>query len=138
MRREQTHYRYTPESDKIRPTHLWAVVTPLLAMHLRICDRGAENAEHPELIPELSGRYIGGIEQHWPSPPSWALREGDADRPSNNDCWLFGGPCWHDGSSLQVEKYWIPLWLQAPHDHDAIFAAIQQEIEERLEYEARH
>lgn len=114
---ETTHYRYTRKTPGAQAEHLWVVVTPRLSMHLFVRDCGAE---------VQGSRYYGGIEQHWPRPPSWATDT----LPTQTNCWIIGGDCWHDGSSLQASEYWIPRWLRAPHDHDAMFAAILMRIEQ--------
>lgn len=56
-----------------------------------------------------SDRYtfgrIGGIEEHHRTPPSY-MRE---EQPSHEHCWILGGKCWHDGSSLYASEVLIPL-----------------------------
>lgn len=55
---------------------------------------------------DYTGRsWIGGIEGHSPIPQS------DYDEQKGEDhahCWLIGGPCWHDGSSLQFSEEIAP------------------------------
>lgn len=49
--------------------------------------------------PQYQPDWIGGIEVHWANCPDnsgWFK----PDEPSQADCWLLKGPCWHDGSSL--------------------------------------
>ena len=65
------------------------------------------------VTPPLAGfydypRWMGGIEGH---SPVW--REYDSEKPSHEHCWLLGGPCWHDGSSLQFSEQIAP-WLPPP------------------------
>src|SRR5262245_5119155 len=56
----------------------------------------------------ISSRHLlGGVEIHYRQPPSYMLD----DPPSNEHCWLLGGPCWHDGSSLRASEEFIPVWL---------------------------
>lgn len=44
--------------------------------------------------------WMGGVECHWPTAPEW----GSPDKPSHDHCWLLGGPCWHDGTSLYFSE----------------------------------
>lgn len=47
--------------------------------------------------------WIGGVEVHLsecPSDSGWF----NPEEPSHADCWLIGGPCWHDGTSLYFSE----------------------------------
>ena len=83
------------------PEHCWSV-------------RGATNGAHLSIRECEEDRFCGGIEYHRGTP-----KVGDR-APDHDNCWLIRRPCWHDGSSLQVEEYWIPLWLSDPGNHEAI------------------
>jgi hypothetical protein len=57
----------------------------------------------PSSTPSFGCEWSGGIEGHSPVP-----REYDRGTPSHEHCWLLGGPCWHDGSSLQFSEQIAP------------------------------
>lgn len=64
---------------------------------------------------QLSRSEICGIEQHGRKPLyDWS----DPKVPDNNDCWLLGGPCWHDGSSLVAEEVYLPIYLRCNESGD--------------------
>jgi len=106
-------YEYAMTCGK--PVHTWSAVFGLGGVHLHIHDSG-KNAKY--------GRYHGGIEIHRRTPPEHCR----FDAPDHDNCWLIKGPCWHDGSSLQVDEFWLPFWLTSPHDHDRMFAAISKQL----------
>ena len=68
---------------------------------------------------------IGGVEHHMRTAPDYY--EG---KPADHtDCWLLGGPCWHDGTSLYATEFMIPLleregedalWLQLEREYDKL------------------
>ena len=104
------------------PFHVWSCVGSRGAIHVHITDYGEKHAA------EYGNRYSGGIEIHYRQPPSYMDTP-----PSQNKCWLLGGPCWHDGSSLQASEYWIPSWKLAPHDHEAMFNLIEHRMRDSFE-----
>jgi hypothetical protein len=61
---------------------------------------------------------------------------GRVDRaPSHKDCWLIGGQCWHDGTSLYAEEHvWpvIGLCLQSGN-HETAWEVLQREYERHFE-----
>ena len=81
-------YNYIPASEENRKTHMWTLVGPLGAVHIWA-------APQPE-SPFKSGEFYGGVECHFPAPPS----EYSPQEAPICDCWLTGKPCWPDGSSL--------------------------------------
>ena len=106
--------RYTYQIDYGHPRHIWVVIGAKGALHLHISDLR-------EALTQSGGpRYTGGIEMHYRQPPRYLAHTP----PSQDQCWILHGPCWHDGSSLQAEERWIPLWLSNPHDHDGMFRAL--------------
>lgn len=106
-----------------KPCHLWSALTDVAGIHLHITDLGAEYED------KYAGlRYSGGIEIHRRAPPDY--QQGEP--PTHDDCWLLKAPCWHDGSSLQATEFWIPRWLDAPHDHERMFGMLNRDLEERL------
>lgn len=82
-----------------REEHIWSLVGERGGVHVS-----------GWLTPPLAGHYseprwMGGIEGHSPIP-----HEYGSETPSHDHCWLIGGPCWHDGSSLQFSEQLAP-WL---------------------------
>ena len=74
--------------------------------------------------------WYGGIETHWREQPDWA-----SEKPSQEHCWLLQDQCWHDGSSLQAEEKWIPLWVRCKGDLDTMFLHLEQLYWETFEEE---
>lgn len=89
--------------------HIWSVVNAAGGIHLHI-------SQHGESV-------YGGLELHSRTP-----LYGSDRAPTGENCWLIGGPCWHDGSSLAAEEYWIPLWKSGA-DHEAILGQLCNEIQ---------
>lgn len=75
-------------------------------------------------------RY-GGVEVHWRQKPEWA----SSDEPDRDDCWLLGGPCWHDGSSLYAEEVAIPKWelCNDLDDMESFWLFLEREYRDRFE-----
>ena len=51
--------------------------------------------------------WIGGVEVHHatcPDSSGWFK----PDEPSQSECWLLEGPCWHDGTSLYFRERIAP------------------------------
>ena len=119
MKRYECKYEYSRPWGSVN--HSWSVVGARLGIHVHIADQGEERAEKHQIE-----RYSGGIEFHYRSPPPYM-----ADQcPSQKTCWLLGCPCWHDGSSMQASDFWIPFWLQDPHNHERMFREIERRLEE--------
>ena len=100
-----------------RKEHQWIVEGPRMGVHLHISDAGED---------EKCVRYHGGIELHYRTPPDHM-----AEKLPIHNCHVLGGVCWHDGSSLQVSDYWIPMWRESPDDHERMFKMLIADIEER-------
>jgi len=101
----QSEYRYNKTTD----VHIYSVVGGAGTVHLH--------------FRQYADECHGGIEQHYRYPP--AYRKHDA--PDQIHCWLLGGPCWHDGSSLQVEEVWAPLWKSLFPDHIRMLELLEGE-----------
>jgi len=112
--RFNSEYRYTKPYGK--PVHTWSVVTAKGGMHLTINDSGED----------ARPRYHGGVETHWRQPPPYME---DAP-PSHTNCWLIGGPCWHDGSSLWAKEHWIPIWHLDENDREGMLRRLEVAAEE--------
>jgi hypothetical protein len=78
-----------------RETHTWGLTGERGGIHV-----DAWEASIPGWREEC---WQGGIEGHSPS-----RREYDGEKPDHEHCWLIGGPCWHDGSSLQFSEQIAP------------------------------
>lgn len=109
--------KYTYESRFGHIYHNWTMVGARLGVNLHIVDMG----EDAKIV-----RYSGGIEFHWRSPPEYMRNEV----PSHKNCGVLGGPCWHDGSSMQASEFWIPAWKEHQNDHDRMFKMLQVRLEE--------
>ena len=111
-------YRCTYEYSKPfgSPKHNWSVIGArgAVQLHITVVDKYGPS---------------GGIEIHYLQPPEYMKN----DAPSHDICWLLKCPCWHDGSSLQAEEVWIPRWQDDPHNHDAMFIALQRVLEENTD-----
>lgn len=103
--------------------HVWTVIGRHGAIHFHVSDMGEETANKHGL-----DRYSGGLEVHYRVPPDYMAE----DAPSQDNCWLIGCPCWHDGTSLYASEYLIPLWLCDPHNHKRMFEILQREYEDRF------
>ncbi len=102
------------------PRHTWSAVGAKGAVHLHIT------------APVKEGDPThGGIELHYRQPP----RGMEDIPPSHDDCGLLHQPCWHDGSSLQAEEYWIPLWRQLGNDHAAMLTQLAGHADKMFEDE---
>jgi len=90
-----------------RITHLWSLADKTGGIHI-----SANVMEWTS-----GGRdWIGGCETHYAAPPDYMK----ADKPSHEHCWVLGGPCWHDGSSLYFSENVAPMlpnaWDSNPND----------------------
>ena len=88
---------HRPNTDRAR--YVWGVKGEKGGVHVwaqRMSDRAAKI---------FGTRYYGGIEVHRATPGQY----DDPAEPSHTDCWLIGGPCWHDGSSLQFDEQVRPM-----------------------------
>ena len=76
---------------------------------------------------EVTRRFgvAGGVEFHYRAAPEYM----ESDEPSHDQCWILGGRCWHDGTSLWASEYWIPL-LQSGGEA-AIWHALEYEYRKR-------
>jgi len=63
----------------------------------------------------------GGVEIHRSLPDDYQ----NPDQPDHLDCWILGGKCWHDGSSLWASEHWIPM-LES-NGEEAVWQALYAE-----------
>lgn len=66
-----------------------------------------------QYVYEGEKKRFGGVEKHSRKPFNWSGEVAD-----NSECWLIGGPCYHDGSSLMAEERFIPIWNDCHYDGD--------------------
>ena len=71
-------------------------------------------------------RSWGGVEFHAP-----------VEHSEDGDCWLLGGPCEHDGSSLYASEVVIPMFhrcceMRVP-SYDMIWNQLESLMAERIE-----
>lgn len=112
------HHKYTYSKPFGSERHNWELVGPngAVSFHTTIVDR-------EKYAPKA------GLEFHH--------RSGN-DAPSQLNCPLTGGLCWHDGTSLYATE---SLWPQVEShlsngDHESVFRILEWEYEKRFESEA--
>lgn len=105
--------KYTYENRAGTKQHVWTCIGRMGALHLHI-------SEQP------SGECYGGLEIHYRHPPDYMSNHAPHEK-----CWLIGGPCWHDGTSLYVTETVIPMWHQIK-DHDYWFKWMEGEYVDRF------
>lgn len=73
-------------------------------------------------------RRWGGVEAHYneTSRPSYMANKP----PDYTDCHMNGGRCWHEGTSLWADEYWIPKVLH--RGDEAIFEELEKHYENKL------
>ena len=110
---ELTKRQYIYDANR-RVRHRWVVANELAGLHFWCEQTGSE--------------WFGGVEFH-----SATRHDYMNESPSHDNCWLLGGPCWHDGSSPDAREVWIPRWLRNKDDHDVMLSMLEQEFMERIE-----
>ena len=57
---------------------------------------------------DLARKYgrSGGVEFHYRAPTDWMRQDYSC---THDRCWILGGKCWHDGTSLWASEHWIPM-----------------------------
>jgi len=78
----------------------WIVVGPLGAI-----DFHCTNIDALTRMGLPRRERVGGVEFHRPTPETYQ----DQVKPDHESCWILGGRCWHDGTSLWASEYWVPL-----------------------------
>ncbi len=80
----------------------WILVGPLGAIDFH-CTNLPMLERMREMVPDIW--RSGGVEYHCRTAPDY-MRDKTA---SHTHCFVLGGPCWHDGTSLWASEHWIPL-----------------------------
>ena len=62
---------------------------------------------------------------------AWSARRPQTEAPSQHKCWLIGGPCWHDGTSLYASEHVWPVVrdMLRMGDHEAVFRFLEGEYD---------
>jgi len=102
--------------------HWWAVVGDLGGVHFWY------------QVSTFDGEKYGGVEWHWRKP----TEDYHAENPDHNDCWIIGGPCWHDGTSLYAEEVYIPLVDHSSDDTIFLFLEGDYAKLKKPEAEGKH
>ena len=109
------NHKYTWEKPFGSVCHMWQLVGPEGAIHFTAN------------ITEGYGPSCG-LETHRRVP------ECRDEAPSHINCWLLGGACWHDGTSLYATDHLWPViesYLRS-QDHETIFRTLEHEYNERF------
>ncbi len=104
-----------------RWTHLWSLADKTGGIHIsaNVFDWSGGRKE-----------WSGGCETHYVAAPDYM----SAEKPSHEHCWVLGGPCWHDGSSLyfseNVAQMLPNLWDTNPDEmkqrhHEAVTSELR-------------
>lgn len=114
------HHKYTWANPYGNIRHNWSLVGP----------KGGINF-HANVDPDNKYESSCGLEIHYRTPPDHMKN----DAPGDVACWLIGGACWHDGTSLYaIEHLWpmIEGYLRGG-EHERIFRILEREYCERFE-----
>lgn len=118
------HHKYTWARRGDWIVHRWELVGPHGAMHFSAQVHDATNP--------TSERYETscGLETHYAKAPDYMRDQA----PSQVDCPLTGGWCWHDGTSLYASETLWPEFSQylQSGNHDAIFRTLEYEATRRF------
>lgn len=117
--RRYAHHKYTWSKPFASVRHMWELVGPDGGLHF-----------HVSLTPNYEPSC--GLEFHHRN------KTGD-EAPSQTNCWLVGGPCWHDGTSLYASE---TLWpriepMLRSGDHETIFRILEEEADDRFGYDKK-
>lgn len=111
-------HKYTWERPYMAQKHQWSFRGPEGGLHLHVILM-ADQEKYPD--PSC------GLEFHYMRDPT-----GGREAPHHKQCWLLGGPCWHDGTSLYAsETVWPRVERMLP-DHDAIFRYLETIYDEHF------
>lgn len=78
-------------------------------------------------VSDLDRAYpIAGLESHYRECPSYM----EGKEPFTQECWLHGGVCWGDGTSLYATEQLLPLF--DPKDIESFWPVLENEYRRRL------
>lgn len=106
------NHKYTYTKPFGSPRHRWELIGNKCGIHYEVC----LFKDYPP---------TAGLEFHYFEPPDYMKDYA----PSHIDCFITGGKCWHDGTSLYaIENLWplIEPCFKAG-DHDSIFKILENE-----------
>lgn len=105
------HHKYTYSMPWGSPRHMWELVGPDGGIHF-----------HVTLVKDYSPSC--GLEFHH------ANKQRD-EAPSQLECWLTGGRCWHDGTSSYASELWplIQMYLK-DGKHEEVFRILEHEYDQ--------
>lgn len=120
MRFADHKYEWTKPFMSVR--HCWSLRGPRGGIHF-----------HVSITPNYDPN--AGLEFHRNFDPT-----NGQEAAQHKNCWLCGGPCWHDGTSLYAsERVWP---LVEPYlidgDHETIFRLLETEYDEHFARFATH
>jgi len=70
--------------------------------------------------------------EHWSSGLEYHSRTAwDDVPPHHTECWLLKCPCWHDGTSLYAEEYYLPMVIAG--EHRRIFLSLVHDADQWFE-----
>lgn len=106
-------HKYTWRRSFSAVEHQWSFRGPLGGIHFTAT------------IMDEAEKYGGpscGLEFHHAFDPS-----GGQEAPHHSPCWLLGGPCWHDGTSLYANEALWPriVRMLEQGDHLSIFKYLE-------------
>ncbi len=114
------HQKYTWEKPFGSVRHMWQIVGPKGGVHFTA---------------NITEKYEPscGLEIHYSEAPDYMRDQA----PSQTNCWLIGGRCWHDGTSLYASETLWPMIepMLRSRDHDAIFRLLEHEADMRFRCE---
>lgn len=86
-----------------------------------------ESSEDPKKA--FGERYWGGVEVH-----SKKQMYDHGEKPASENCWILGGQCWHDGSSLMATERFIPEWefCQRIGDFESLWRGLEVMYEKQF------
>lgn len=93
-------WKYEQCWQRGRIEHTWSIRGEAGGIHI--------NARISPAFSTYPAEWMGGIEMHKPST---------AESAHHQHCWLLGGPCEHDGSSLQFSEGIAP-YLPYPDEQE--------------------
>lgn len=75
---------------------------------------------------------FGGVEFHRPRPLN-------SSHACNEECWITGKRCYHDGSSSMAREKWIPLFhmCNESNDFESIFRNLERLLRDVKEDDAQ-
>jgi len=118
------HKKYTYQKPFGRfARHQWEIVGPKGAIHFHASIDDQDESSPPSC----------GLEIHYCEAPEYMKDQA----PGQLKCWLTGGKCWHNGTSLYASETLWPMYkshLQMGH-HDMVFNSLEREYISRFEEE---